>query len=61
MPSRSRTRRTASWETSFVLTQDAAKRFERFTGANIGKPLAIVLDKLVLSAPRFNARSAITA
>jgi preprotein translocase subunit SecD len=39
------------WETRFVLTQDAAKRFERFTAANIGKPLAIVLDKNVLSAP----------
>jgi len=39
------------WETRFVLTQDAAKRFERFTGANIGKALAIVLDKNVLSAP----------
>ena len=39
------------WETRFVLTQDAAKRFERFTAANIGKPLAIVLDKTVLSAP----------
>ena len=49
-----------SWETSFVLSQDAAKRFERFTGANIGKPLAIVLDKLVLSAPRSTRRSAIT-
>ncbi len=39
------------WETMFVLTQDAAKRFERFTGANIGNRLAIVLDKQVLSAP----------
>ena len=39
------------WETRFVLTQDAAKRFERFTAANINKPLAIVLDKNVLSAP----------
>ena len=39
------------WETNFVLSQDAAKRFERFTSANIGKPLAIVLDKIVLSAP----------
>jgi preprotein translocase subunit SecD len=39
------------WETRFVLTQDAAKRFERFTAANIGKPLAIVLDKNILSAP----------
>ena len=39
------------WETRFQLSQDAAKRFERFTSANIGKPLAIVLDKNVLSAP----------
>lgn len=45
-----------SWETAFVLSQDAAKRFERFTGANIGKPLAIVLDKLVLSAPRIDSK-----
>src|SRR5712691_2093747 len=39
------------WETTFVLTQDAAKRFERFTGANVGNRLAIVLDKMVISAP----------
>jgi preprotein translocase subunit SecD len=39
------------WETNFVLSQDAAKRFERFTEANIGNRLAIVLDKMVLSAP----------
>ena len=24
------------WETNFVLTQDAAKRFQRYTEANIG-------------------------
>lgn len=39
------------WETNFVLTQEAAKRFERFTAANVGNRLAIVLDKMVLSAP----------
>ena len=44
------------WETRFVLTQDAAKRFERFTGANIGKPLAIALDKTILSAPTIQAK-----
>jgi preprotein translocase subunit SecD len=44
------------WETSFVLTQDAAKRFERFTGANVGNRLAIVLDKMVLSAPTIQNR-----
>ncbi len=40
-----------SWDTNFVLSQDAAARFERFTGANIGNRLAIVLDGRVLSAP----------
>lgn len=44
------------WETRFVLTQDAAKRFERFTGTNIGKQLAIVLDKNILSAPTIQAK-----
>ena len=44
------------WETSFVLTQDAAKRFERFTSANVGNRLAIVLDKLVLSAPTIQSK-----
>jgi preprotein translocase subunit SecD len=39
------------WETNFVLTQDAAKRFERFTEANIGNRLAIVLDNQWRSAP----------
>jgi len=39
------------WETDFVLTQDAAKRFERFTEANINNRLAIVLDGQVMSAP----------
>jgi preprotein translocase subunit SecD len=44
------------WETNFVLSQDAAKKFERFTGANIGNRLAIVLDKRVLSAPTIQAK-----
>jgi preprotein translocase subunit SecD len=39
------------WETNFVLSQDAARRFEVFTGSNVGQRLAIVLDKQVLSAP----------
>jgi preprotein translocase subunit SecD len=39
------------WEAEFVLTQDAAKRFERFTASHVGDRLAIVLDKNVLSAP----------
>jgi preprotein translocase subunit SecD len=44
------------WETNFVLTQDAAARFERFTGAHIRDRLAIVLDKKVLSAPTIEAK-----
>jgi preprotein translocase subunit SecD len=44
------------WETEFVLTQDAAKRFERFTAAHIKDRLAIVLDKMVLSAPVINGK-----
>jgi preprotein translocase subunit SecD len=39
------------WETAFTLTQEAARRFEKFTSANIGNRLAIVLDNAVLSAP----------
>ena len=45
-----------SWETNFVLTQDAAKRFEHFTGANVGNRLAIVLDKVVFSAPTIQSK-----
>jgi preprotein translocase subunit SecD len=36
---------------SFNLTADGAQRFEKVTGANIGKMLAIVLDGKVQSAP----------
>lgn len=44
------------FDTAFFLTQDAARRFERFTSANIGNRLAIVLDNLVLSAPVIEAK-----
>ncbi|HLJ51047.1 MAG TPA: protein translocase subunit SecD [Bryobacteraceae bacterium] len=46
----------ARWETGFVLTQDAARRFGQFTEANIGNRLAIVLDNVVLSAPTIDAK-----
>jgi preprotein translocase subunit SecD len=39
------------WETNFVLSQDASKRFGAFTGSHIGDRLAIVLDNQVMSAP----------
>ena len=47
---------SGGWETNFVLTQDAATRFARFTGAHINDRLAIVLDKKVLSAPTIQAK-----
>lgn len=47
---------SGGWETLFVLGQDAAKRFERFTGAHVGDRLAIVLDKQVLSAPSIKSK-----
>ncbi len=45
-----------SWETNFVLSQDAAKRFGAYTGANIGNRLAIVLDGKVLEAPSIKSQ-----
>ena len=39
------------WNTNFVLTQDAAKRFERYTEQNIGNRAAIVVDGQALSVP----------
>ncbi|MBX5495577.1 MAG: protein translocase subunit SecD [Bryobacteraceae bacterium] len=44
------------WETEFTLTQDARNRFARFTEANIGNRLAIVLDNQVRSAPTIQNR-----
>jgi preprotein translocase subunit SecD len=39
------------WATTFVLSQTAAKRFESYTAANIGRRAAIVLDRKILSVP----------
>jgi preprotein translocase subunit SecD len=37
------------WETSFNLSADGARRFEKFTQANIGNRLAVVLDTQIRS------------
>jgi preprotein translocase subunit SecD len=37
--------------TKFTLSQDAAKRFERYTQAHVGRRSAIVLDEEILSVP----------
>jgi preprotein translocase subunit SecD len=47
---------TAQWEVQFVLSQEAARRFERYTEANIGNRLAIVLDNQWRLAPTIQAR-----
>jgi preprotein translocase subunit SecD len=41
---------------SFNLNADGAQRMGRVTGENMGKMLAIVLDKRIQSAPRINGR-----
>ena len=41
---------------SFSLNSEGARRFEKVTGENIGKLLAIVLDSKIQSAPSINAR-----
>ncbi len=47
---------TGSWETQFVLTQEAGRRFERYTEANVGNRLAIVLDNQWRLAPTINSK-----
>jgi len=52
-------RTTDEWNNpavSFQLKPDGGRRFEQITGENIGKPLAIILDEKVQSAPTINAR-----
>jgi len=44
------------WETSFTLTQDGARRFGRFTEANIGNRLAVVLDNQIQSVATIQNR-----
>jgi preprotein translocase subunit SecD len=44
------------WETEFSLNREGAALFGRFTEANIGNRLAIVLDNQIRSAPTIQAR-----
>ena len=41
---------------NFMLTRDGAVRFGRVTSQNIGKPLAIILDNRVISAPTIQSQ-----
>lgn len=48
------TTQTGEPEVSFELTPEGSETFRNFTSANVGKILAIVLDKVVLSTPSIN-------
>ena len=45
-----------SYEVNFTLSTDAARRFGPFTEQNVGRPMAIVLDRKVESAPTIQSR-----
>jgi preprotein translocase subunit SecD len=44
------------WETNFSLSPDAGKRFGRFTEANIGNKLAVVMDNQIRSVATIQSR-----
>jgi preprotein translocase subunit SecD len=44
------------WETNFNLSQDGGRRFGRFTEANIGNKLAVVLDNQIVSVATIQSK-----
>ncbi|MBM3775361.1 MAG: protein translocase subunit SecD, partial [Acidobacteria bacterium] len=44
------------WETNFILTQDGGRRFGRFTEANVGNRLAVVLDNQAISVATIQSK-----
>lgn len=44
------------WETDFTLSQDGGKRFGRFTEANVGNRLAVVLDNNIVSVATIQSK-----
>jgi protein-export membrane protein SecD len=44
------------WETNFTLSPDGGKRFGRFTEANIGNRLAVVLDSQIVSVANIQSK-----
>jgi preprotein translocase subunit SecD len=51
-----RNTQTAAWETAFVLSPEAGVRFGQFTGANVGKRLAVVLDDRIKNVAEIQSR-----
>lgn len=46
------------WQINFVLSSDAGRNFSRFTEQNVGRQMAIVLEKKVYSAPTIQSKIA---
>jgi preprotein translocase subunit SecD len=44
------------WECNFTLSQDGARKFGNFTGANIGNQLAVVLDNQIVSVATIQSK-----
>ena len=44
------------WETSFTLSPDGGKRFGRYTEANVGNSLAVVLDNQIVSVATIQSK-----
>ena len=44
------------WEADFTLSQEGARRFERFTEANVGNRLAIILDNQIRSVATIQSK-----
>jgi preprotein translocase subunit SecD len=50
------TENPGSYEVAFTISTDAGRRFGPFTEQNIGRPMAIILDRQVQSAPTIQSR-----
>ena len=44
------------WETNFSLSQDGGRRFGRYTEANIGNKLGVVLDNQIVSVATIQSK-----
>ena len=47
---------TQQWQTAFQLSREAGARFGAFTGANVGKPLSVVLDNRIKNVATIQSR-----
>ena len=47
---------TQGWQAAFQLSREAGVRFGQFTGANVGKPLSVVLDNRIKNVATIQSR-----